>query len=413
MSKPPASRDRPRPQQHPSREDRAAGGRRQAAMQPRGFSRAEGTSHPGLCYESLAPYHAMDGKVADDVKTQWLDSIATIAIPDGYREWLKKSWEKSLGRACWSVECVADSPLLVGAGNASGSDVGLTFHHTWGVPMIPGSSLKGLLSHYLDTVYAGDEDEEVGPDVAAVRRAMERPRRDADGRVRSAAGGIQRVIFGAAGLEGSDDSAETATIGRVFFHDMLPLPPDSHGDGGDDQLRRFLTRDVLTVHQKKYYEGKSSANDYDSPTPIPFLCVPAGTRFRLFVGGDREWAEWSLRQLLDALAEWGVGAKTAAGYGRCDQASELQSPKEESAAAKGVKFEIEQWIADRLPADNTFDVWMAFLEAAVAELADQLRDLAPEERKRVVQPIESARKARKFSKSQSKKLRDVLRRLSS
>lgn len=200
-------------------------------------------------------------------------------------------------------------------------------------------------------------------------------------------------------------------MGCVVFHDMLPLPPEQNAEGGDGQPDGFLTRDILTVHQKQYYEGKGPANDYEPPTPVPFLCVPAGTRFLLFVGGNREWAQWSLRQVVEALGEWGVGAKTAAGYGRCDQLSEPQSPTADSAAAKGVKSEIEQWIADQMPADKDFDAWMAFLEAAVAELADRLRDLAPEERKRVVQPIESARNNQGFSRSQSKALRGVLRRL--
>lgn len=381
------------------------------AIQPRGVGRAERTSHPGLCYESLAPYGVREGKVADDDKVEWLDSIAAITVPDGYAEWLKQRWKKPLSQACWSVECIANSPLLIGAGNASGTDVGLTLHHVWGVPIIPGSSLKGLLSHYLDTVYGETESTESAADDVTLRRAFLRRQRDANGRVRVAAGEIQRAVFGSAGVDDGGTPSEAAAMGCVVFHDMLPLPPEQNAEGGDGQPDGFLTRDILTVHQKQYYEGKGPANDYEPPTPVPFLCVPAGTRFLLFVGGNREWAQWSLRQVVEALGEWGVGAKTAAGYGRCDQLSEPQSPTADSAAAKGVKSEIEQWIADQMPADKDFDAWMAFLEAAVAELADRLRDLAPEERKRVVQPIESARNNQGFSRSQSKALRGVLRRL--
>jgi CRISPR-associated protein Cmr6 len=60
------------------------------------------------------------------------------------------------------VEVELLSRLLVGHGTQSPTEVGLTTHRTWGVPVVPGTALKGLLSHYVDAVY-GPRDPKLHP----------------------------------------------------------------------------------------------------------------------------------------------------------------------------------------------------------------------------------------------------------
>jgi CRISPR-associated protein Cmr6 len=45
------------------------------------------------------------------------------------------------------------SRLLIGHGNASATDVGLSMHHTWGVSVILGSAMKELPAHYLNMFF--------------------------------------------------------------------------------------------------------------------------------------------------------------------------------------------------------------------------------------------------------------------
>jgi CRISPR-associated protein Cmr6 len=49
--------------------------------------------------------------------------------------------------------------LIVGLGGDNVLETGLTLHHTYGVPLIPGNALKGLAAHYCDQVW-GQADAE-------------------------------------------------------------------------------------------------------------------------------------------------------------------------------------------------------------------------------------------------------------
>jgi CRISPR-associated protein Cmr6 len=85
-----------------------------------------------------------------------------------------------------------------------------------------------------------------------------------------------------------------------------------------------LEVDVMTVHYRKYYEDKSDPpkeppSDSDSPNPIPFLTV-GQTPFWFAVGWrgktlDEQLLNQAVAWLTTGLKDFGIGAKTAAGYG--------------------------------------------------------------------------------------------------
>jgi CRISPR-associated protein Cmr6 len=124
------------------------------------------------------------------------------------------------------------------------------------------------------------------------------------------------VLFGAPDAREDDAMREHgfdagAAAGLVAFHDALYVP-DSITDN------KPFAADVLTVHQKGYYDssGKSAPNDYDSPNPVAFLTARPGARLLFALSGPADWTELAEKLLRDALARWGVGGKTSAGYGR-------------------------------------------------------------------------------------------------
>ena len=47
--------------------------------------------------------------------------------------------------------------IIVGLGEKNVLETGITLHHTYGVPYIPGSALKGLASHYCDQIWGEKE----------------------------------------------------------------------------------------------------------------------------------------------------------------------------------------------------------------------------------------------------------------
>lgn len=206
-----------------------------------------------------------------------------------------------------------------GTSSATGVGVGLTLHHTWGVPLLPGSALKGLTAQYVQTVYC--------PELGA-----EQPEREPfrgtnwkDSRPVHPPGAVFRRLFGAPEV---DELEACGSQGAVTFHDALWVPAEG----------AMLARDVLTVHQRAYYEGggKHWPVDYDDPNPVSFLTVAPAQRFfvALEARGDQVLLEWAARYLCEALESWGVGGKTVAGYGRfVREAPEPQSQKRPAAPA--------------------------------------------------------------------------------
>jgi len=165
--------------------------------------------------------------------------------------------------------------LIVGLGGESVLETGITLHHTYGMPIVPGSALKGLAAHYCN--------RELGPENPDLLQG----------------GPHHHTIFGT-----SDDS------GHVIFHDSWIFP----GSKG-------LVMDVMTPHHGDYYSRKPGAapTDFDNPNPVSFLSVTGN--FRVVVScQNKDWADFALKLLKAALKDWGVGGKTNSGYGRMQTA---------------------------------------------------------------------------------------------
>lgn len=178
------------------------------------------------------------------------------------------------------AEAKIENRLIVGLGAESALEAGLRLHYTYGTPLIPGSALKGLASHYCARVW--------GKATAGFRKDGE----------------CYRQLFGA-----TDDA------GFVTFHDAWITPGSLVPESG-------LALDVMTPHHSKYYTGGGDAppSDFDDPIPWAFLSV-RGTFYLAIecddgTGESGKWAKLAMRLLLEAAREWGVGGKTNSGYGR-------------------------------------------------------------------------------------------------
>ncbi|NTX41315.1 type III-B CRISPR module RAMP protein Cmr6 [Myxococcus sp. CA033] len=273
-----------------------------------------GPHHAGLAHERYAPEKDdKDAKISPWRK--WLSWMELARQPEdygvAYRRWLEslKQWHTA------TVTVRAVGRLLVGHGMASPTGVGLTLHHTWGVPMIPGSSLKGVLASYLRAKFEPVDVAE------ACRRLF--------------------------GVPGDEATGTAASAGQVVFHDALWVhTPAEVG---------MLSRDVLTVHQRSWYEGRDWPNDYDSPNPVAFLSVRPGGRFlvalSLAPGADEDSVRlltWAAERLREALSEWGVGGKTAAGYGRLtSEEKTVIGPPRAVSRPSPLRDEFRAWVEAR------------------------------------------------------------------
>lgn len=229
-------------------------------------AQAQADTHAGLWLDKFLK------DTGDKAKKTLVEEITqTIETPEMYRRFYER-WEKMLKERCAVCrEARTLGRLAINLGAESVLETSIALHHTYGTPYIPGSSLKGLASHYamkhLETADWGKDS-----------RAFQ-------------------ILFG-----------DMTSAGYVTFYDALYVPGSGHQGKG-------IWPDVITVHHPEYYQsGKTPPADWDSPTPIPFLTATG--RFLIALSGTKTWVDKAFEILTLALGHEGIGAKTSSGYGR-------------------------------------------------------------------------------------------------
>lgn len=211
-----------------------------------------------------------------EVKKQHLHHVAAMCKTTPAYEHYYARWSEMLDIVgATSVTLQTQSRLIVGIGEASVRDIGIMLHHTYAVPFIPGSSLKGLAAAYARSLPGWDATSE-----------------------------SYVTLFG------NGDAS-----GVVDFLDALWVP---------DERVTPLSVDIVNVHYQSYYTNFSrGTTDQDiqklfmeAPVPNFFVCVKPKVDMLIAVNGPEVWVRAALTLIVQALDAIGIGAKTRAGYGR-------------------------------------------------------------------------------------------------
>ncbi|MGI6647598.1 MAG: type III-B CRISPR module RAMP protein Cmr6 [Bacillota bacterium] len=179
--------------------------------------------------------------------------------------------------------------LIHGLGGAHVRETSLTLHPLYGLPYIPGSSLKGAVRNWvLQAFFQGDED--------SLKKETHLDQTKAE---------IRTIFFD---LFGSEEQAGLVEFFDAFVESDFSLQPD-----------------ILTVHFPKYYSGEKSPTDDQNPNPVDFYTINCSyLQFFLAVKKGRSTrSSLNSAQLMElavawtqkALSELGIGSKTSAGYG--------------------------------------------------------------------------------------------------
>jgi CRISPR-associated protein Cmr6 len=290
--------------------------------------RREHGQHPGLLLQRFLsePATGENGNPAE--KRAILTAAIAAAVNSELRALYRSAferWQRSLPELTAANDFITGGRLIVGLGSENVLETGIRLHHTYGLPVIPGSALKGLTAHYCHEVWGQQAAGDVAPNES---KRFRRPTQEEDEAYRKFLKGERarpddnyfRLLFG-----NTDDS------GCITFHDAW-LTPDSPAP---------LVLDVMTPHHPKWVDGAVPPTDFDSPVPVPF--VSASGTFRIAVswtGPESEkaanWTELVFALLNQALNEWGVGGKTSSGYGRLAEVDPNRRKKPFSAAALGL-----------------------------------------------------------------------------
>lgn len=268
--------------------------------------RAHG-AHPGLLLQRYLTKQAdpEERRALFDATLQAARSESLRSLyAEAFARWTRPVPQDEAHR---SEELATASRLVVGLGSENVLETGLRLHHTYGVPIIPGSALKGLASHYCHDVWGQRHSEAAAEENRLFRRG----------------GAHHSLLFGT-----TDDG------GVLTFHDAWITPGSL--DNGAFRL------DVMTPHHPKWQTNEAPPTDFDSPVPVSFLSVAGTFEVRLCWSGPagtapdqaEAWTALAMRLLREALAEWGVGGKTRSGYGRLVPPDSLRSGRQPSVAAR-------------------------------------------------------------------------------
>ncbi|MBU0501414.1 MAG: type III-B CRISPR module RAMP protein Cmr6 [Gammaproteobacteria bacterium] len=241
------------------------------ALEP--LYRDAGNAHPGLLIQRGLPRHDKDNPKEKN------DHIARICqighdhfYQHAYERWQRHTQDRMrFAQLAMKVE----TRLFIGLTAGGMLETGCAIHHSYGMPFIPGSSIKGVVSHH----------------VRGTPFCQKRPE-------------ARALLFGADADPDSDHPEGRSGI--LIFHDAWWKPGSAETPSAQE---------VVTTHHPAYYgeSGAKPATDFDSPVPNGQIAVRGSFLFTL--EGPPGWIDLGRDMLQEALTRQGIGAKTRGGYG--------------------------------------------------------------------------------------------------
>ncbi len=308
-------------------------------------------------YQTLAPLEQLDKTVVE-----------------GLRSLRRRQQDAANLLGMWSLEGTSTAPFATGLGIEHPLENGFAFLDPYGLPYLPGSSVKGVLRRAAEELalfeadkggwsipavwwlfgfdatsacFAADADEPrpILEERARWREALRshlerlaptdvklledylacaRPPKPKEKPL--SRDDVMRWVLG--GPQVANLLRQMHSRGALEFWDVIPEPVDSK-----------LRIDIMNPHYGHYYQGGEPPGDWGSPIPIFFLTLPPGSEFTFFVryrpplawpSAAREYFEqvqdeaprWQalLAAAFEFAFDWlGFGAKTAVGYGRMER----------------------------------------------------------------------------------------------
>ena len=207
------------------------------------------------------------------LKKHFLQNIVqNFQFNSGLIESYYKRWQAIVQSSPLSQTFTAEPEwrMVIGLGQTSILETSITLDRITGIPIIPGSALKGLACSS-----------------AMLFHLQETDRTEAENNEEF------KKIFGT-----------EKNQGEIVFLDAVPTKIPT------------LELDIMNNHYPDYYEKDGLPTPYQNPNPIYFLTLGNKTQFAFaVVGKDKDLVGKAKDWLSHGLSELGIGAKTSSGYG--------------------------------------------------------------------------------------------------
>jgi len=236
--------------------------------------------------------YKQDWKLQQEQKIELFKNIASSFIFDRtliqyhYQRWQARI--KFLPHA-QSFNAFPEWRMVVGLGQTSILETSMTLDRITGIPIIPGSALKGVAASY---AMLSD------PEISKLAYNSDTKKFE---RVKAEENPNFKAIFG----------SESET-GKIIFLDAVPTEAPK------------LEPDIMNNHYPEYYSdktGNQAPTPYQNPVPVYFLTLGKKSQFAFAVASRKNESdtktlvEQAETWLKAGLSELGIGAKTSAGYG--------------------------------------------------------------------------------------------------
>lgn len=213
---------------------------------------------------------------AGGAKTEYVRKVCDVTVDDLYRHAFRRWSDATADKQRFlQLRLALESRLFIGTAGGGALETGCAISHSHGMPHIPGSSVKGVVSAHARERFKGEGE-----------------RGDA----------VCDELFG----YGPSKQRPSGLAGSISFHDAWWVPGSAESP---------LVPEVVTSHHPDYYgtDGRTPATDWDSPVPNAQVAVQGS--FFFVMEGPCAWLGLAAEILTDALHTRGFGAKTRAGYG--------------------------------------------------------------------------------------------------
>lgn len=302
-----------------------------------GWERAvQECQHPGLLLDRFTPTKAFE----TGGKRDWLAHVAPPPPKDRNvkpREVLnsellkaqRKRWEETVVQSSYGqlkpMALQTAARLIVGLGAEHALETAITLDRNSGAPIIPGSALKGVARTYALVFLAELLIEFNKPDLLPDDK-IEQMLNTLDNWLSKAEidwNGIRPYLPKELNQEQQttlencistfrDVFGYVGAIGRTIFFNAVYM----------GTTQNPFEVDVMTPHFSSYYTtsaNRPAPSDDQNPIPVPYLVVRENLTFLFAVGAktplDMQIAKQARSWLREGLIVYGVGAKTAQGYG--------------------------------------------------------------------------------------------------
>ncbi len=194
--------------------------------------------------------------------------------------------------------------------------IGFYFDYTSGIPILPGSSVKGILrSAFPNRFKKGNKDFEKKEQFIKYLLNIIGIEKDVAEKIDI--NKLENEIFNGIGLDENGKEKQNSIYERDIFFDAVPI-------GTYNQASKLLGEDYITPHivrDEKTGKENEEMRGLKNPIPIKFLKILPETvfefRFRLQRSEHYPILTTSIKQKLfnQILLHLGTGAKTNVGYG--------------------------------------------------------------------------------------------------